>query len=86
MNAVAKDPRPRPLSITPPTAAPVRDRGRMMTPAEVAAEIFSGKIKGKWVLQNAPSRYRVPLGRLVCFRELDMIEWRESLTGSQAAG
>lgn len=67
------------LRLTPPTAAPIADRGRLMLPAEVARETFNGKISARWILDNAPLHLRVPLGRKICFRENDMIAWRESL-------
>lgn len=69
------------LRLTAPTTPPVADRGRLMLPAEVARDIFDGKIGPRWILDNAPLALRVRLGRRVCFRERDVIAWRDSLGG-----
>ena len=42
-------------------------------------------IETRQVLQNAPAHTRVRLGRVVCFREADMIAWRESLSETGVA-
>lgn len=79
MSAVTK---PRDLRLTPLMAAPVRERGRLMLPAEVARDIFGGMIGRKWVMQHAPVATRVRLGRLVCYYEAEMVAWRDSLGGT----
>jgi hypothetical protein len=80
MNAMTK-PAPPDLRLTPPTAAPIVDRGRAMLPAEVAREIFDGKVSARWVLDNAPLQLRGKFGRKIVFKESAMIAWRDSLFG-----
>lgn len=76
-------PAPPSLRLAAPTAPPVTDRGRLLLPAEVAREVFDGKIGPRWILENAPLALRVRLGRRVCFREQDMITWRDGLGGAR---
>lgn len=82
MSAMTK-PAPPDLRLTPQTAPPVADRGRLLLPAEVARDIFDAKISARWILDNAPVALRVPLGRRICFRANDMIAWRDSLGGAR---
>jgi hypothetical protein len=49
----------------------------MMTPEEVAAEMFHGKVSARWVRDNV--RPKVRLGpRSVAFYEFDVVSWIES--------
>lgn len=68
-----------PLRLTDVATAPVRDRGALLDASEVAEAVFAGKVSDRWVLKNAPSAIRVPLGRKVCFYEADARGWADSL-------
>ncbi len=59
--------------------APFAERGRLLTPDEVAQAIFHGQVRGRWVLQNAPSALRVRVGKKVCFWERQAEVWALSL-------
>lgn len=83
MSMAMKAPRPS-VQLVPSVVAPVRDRGPLLDPAEVAARIFSGKCGWRWVLDNAPHEYRVKVGKRICFHATDMLAWKEQLQGSAA--
>lgn len=70
--------------VTSVATAPFQSRGRLMTPDEVAEHIFHSQVRGRWVLENAPSRLRVPVGKKVCFWEAQMSDWVLSLQGDGA--
>jgi hypothetical protein len=65
----------RVFSIAPADELPP-NRGRLMTAAQVATEIFNGTVTAGWVRRNAP---KVTLGHsTVRFYETDVREWIES--------
>ncbi len=67
----------RALSIAPAVdLTPPPDRGRLMSPAEVAADLFDGKVTAQWVRRNV--RPKVALGHsTVLFYEHDVRRWLE---------
>jgi hypothetical protein len=54
--------------------APPPNRGRLMTAAQVAAELFCGTVSGAWVRRNVP--YKIVLGHsTVRWWERDVLDW-----------
>jgi len=57
------------------TTAPP-NRGQLLDAAEVAARLFAGRVKPRWVMEHVPCKVR--LGhRTVFFYEADVREWLE---------
>jgi hypothetical protein len=87
--AVAGDPgRPRSLSLLAATTPPPnpKDRGPLLTPDEIAEQVFNGKVSGRWVLANLPLDLRVKVGRLICFRLHDAERYLDSLSKQGGQG
>lgn len=70
---------PRDLRLSPVTTPPVRDRGRLLTARQIAAEYFPGLVGHKWILEHAPLELRVKVGKRVCYYELEVLAWRDTL-------
>lgn len=58
-------------------------RGPMMTAGEVATELYSGKVKARWVLENVRPKIRVG-HRTVLFYRDDVLAFIESQRESAA--
>ncbi|HXL33683.1 MAG TPA: hypothetical protein VN953_02065 [Gemmatimonadales bacterium] len=64
------------LRLDPPVGPPELppDRGRLLTAAQVAAEVFSGTVSPAWVRRHVP--HKVVLGHsTVRWYELDVRAW-----------
>lgn len=57
----------------------VEERGRLMTAAEIAAQVFGGNVSKKWVFANVPVHYRHKVGRTVLYYEGEIRWWIEQL-------
>jgi len=65
--------------LRPDTApsAPPPDRGRLLTAAQVAAELLGGTVSPSWVRRHVP--HKLTLGHSTCrWYELDVREWLET--------
>ena len=63
----------------PPEPPP--DRGRLLTAAQVAAELFGGTVSAAWVRRHVP--FKLTLGHsTVRWYELDVRAWVESRRAS----
>lgn len=57
--------------------APPPDRGRLLTAAQVAAELFNGTVSAAWVRRHVP--HKITLGHsTVRWFELDVRAWLDA--------
>lgn len=74
---------PKSLRIIPDVLTPPpnpKDRGPLCTPDEIAEQVFSNQVSGRWVLANLPLHLRVKVGKKVCFRLHDAFGYLDSLS------
>lgn len=66
------------LWVMPPGAPPLPDEP-LVTPATIAARVFGGNVRGRWVLEEVPYNLRHRVGRLVLYRESEVRTWADTL-------
>ena len=59
------------------SSAPPPDRGKLMSAAQVAAEMFGGQVEPRWIMEHVPCKVRFG-HRTVFFYEHDVRAWIES--------
>jgi hypothetical protein len=55
------------------------ERGKLLSAAEVAQQVFGGKVSKKWVFGNVPTHYRHNVGRCVLYYEGEVRAWVDTL-------
>ena len=61
---------------------PLAERGRVLDPSGIAADVFGGHVSRKWVLRNVPHIYRHRIGRLILYYENEVREWMDTQRGA----